>query len=66
MCEVRVYMELDDQREKVMEDVMRIESTEAGIVLTKLFEPPQTVQGVIREIDFLKHSVTLTREGTDL
>ncbi|MDH4136325.1 MAG: hypothetical protein OEW09_06355 [Anaerolineae bacterium] len=35
-------------------------------MLTKLFEPPQTVQSVIREIDFLKHSVTLTREGTDL
>ena len=66
MCEARVYMERDGQREKVMEDVVRIESTEAGIVLTKLFEPPQTVQGVIREIDFLKHSVTLAREGTVL
>ncbi len=66
MCEARVYMERDGQREKVMEDVVRIESTEAGIVLTRLFEPPQTVQGVIREIDFLKHSVTLVREGTDL
>ena len=53
MCEATVYMEQDGQREKMMEDVMRIESTEAGIVLAKLFEPPQTVQGVIREIDFL-------------
>jgi len=59
-------MERDGQREKVMEDVVRIESTEAGIMLARLFEPPQTVQGVIREIDFLKHSVTLAREGTDL
>ena len=66
MYEARVYMERDGQRDKVMEDVVRIESTEAGIVSTKLFEPPQTVQGVIREIDFLKHSVTLAREGTDL
>jgi predicted RNA-binding protein len=66
MCEARVYMERDGQREKVMEDVVRIESTETGIVLTKLLEPPQTVQGIIREIDFLKHSVTLAREGTDL
>ena len=66
MCEATVYIERDDQREKVMEDVVRIESTESGIVLTKLFEPPQTVRGVIREIDFLKHSVTLATEGTDL
>jgi len=66
MCEATVYMDRDGQREKVMENVVRIESTEAGIVLTKLFEPPQTVQGIIREIDFLKHSVTLAKEGTDL
>ncbi len=49
-----------------MEDVVRIELTEAGIVLTKLFEPPQTFQGVIREINFLEHSVTLATESTDL
>jgi len=42
-----------------MEDVIRLEPTKAGVVLSKLFEPPQTVQGVIREIDFLKHAVTL-------
>ncbi len=65
MCEATVYVERDGQREKVMEDVVRIESTEAGIVLTKLLEPPQTVQGVIREIDFLKHAVTLSTAGAD-
>jgi len=59
MCESTVYMERDGQREKVMEDVIRLEPTQAGVVLSKLFEPPQTVQGVIREIDFLKHAVTL-------
>ncbi|MBC8248621.1 MAG: CooT family nickel-binding protein [Anaerolineales bacterium] len=59
MCESTVYMERDGQREKVMEDVIRLEPTKAGVVLSKLFEPPQTVQGVIREIDFLKHAVTL-------
>lgn len=66
MCESTVYMQRDGQREKVMEDVVRIELTESGIVLTKLFEPPQTFQGVIREINFLEHSVTLATESTDL
>jgi len=66
MCESTVYMERDGQRNKVMDDVVRIEATEAGIVLTKLLEPPQTVRGVIREINFLEHSVTLATESTDL
>ncbi len=63
MCEATVYLERDGQREKVLEDVVRVESTDAGIVLTKFFQPPQTIQAVIREIDFLKHSVTLWAGG---
>lgn len=63
MCEATVYLERNGQREKVLEDVVRIESTATGIVLTKLLEPPQTSQAVIREIDFLKHSVTLWAGG---
>lgn len=59
MCEATVYLERDGQREKVLEDVVRIEPGEAGVVLTKLFEPPKTLQADIREIDLLKHVVTL-------
>ncbi len=63
MCEATVYLERDGRREKVMQDVARIEVTEAGIALSKLFEPPQIIQGVIREADFLKHAVTLAAAG---
>jgi len=63
MCEATVYLERDGQREKVLEDVVRIESTATGIVLTKFLEPPQTIQAVIREVDFLKHLVTLWVES---
>ncbi len=59
MCEATVYLERDGECKKVMDEVARLEPTEAGIVLTKLFEPPQTVQAVIREVDFLKHEATL-------
>lgn len=65
MCEATVYVERDGLREKVLQDVARIEVTEAGIVLSRLFEPPQIIQGVIREVDFLKHAVTLAAAGAD-
>jgi len=59
MCEATVYLERDGQREKVLDDVVRIEPGEGGIVLTKLLEPPKTIQADIREVDLLKHTVTL-------
>jgi predicted RNA-binding protein len=63
MCEATVYLERDGQREKVLQDVVRITPTGTGLVLIRLLEPPKTVRGVIREIDFLKHSVTLATEA---
>ena len=59
MCETTVYLERDGQREKLLDDVVRIEVGEAGLTMTKLFEPPRTVRAVVREMDFLKHTVTL-------
>jgi predicted RNA-binding protein len=59
MCEATVYMEQAGRREKVLEDVVRIGSSDVGIILTKLFAPPHTIRATIRGIDFLKHTVTL-------
>jgi len=59
VCEATVYVEQNGRREKVLKDVIRVEVTEGGVVLTALLEPPQTIQGTIREVDLLKHSVTL-------
>lgn len=59
MCEATVYIEQEGRREKVLEDVVRIESSDTGMILTKLFAPSQTIQAVIREVDFLKHIVIL-------
>jgi predicted RNA-binding protein len=63
MCEATVYLEKAGQRQKVLEDIIRVELTRDGVVLSKLLEPLQTIQSVIQEIDFLKHAVTLTAEG---
>lgn len=59
MCETTVYLERNGQREKVLDQVARLAVTEGGVTLTKLFEVPQTFQVTVREIDFLKHAVTL-------
>lgn len=59
MCETTVYLERNGQLEKLMENVARVESTNAGLRLTKFFEPSRTIQAVIRDIDFHKHTIAL-------
>lgn len=63
MCETTVYLERDGQIEKLMDEVAGIEVSGAGLTLTRLFEPPRTVQAVIREIDVLDHRVTVVPQG---
>ena len=65
MCEATVYMERGGQCEKVMEDVVYIESAGAEIMLGRLFEAARTIEGVIREVDFLKHRVVLTMQRAE-
>jgi predicted RNA-binding protein len=62
MCEATVYVERNGQRERVLKGVIKVEITDQGIVLTSLVQPPQMIQGAIRQVDLLKHSVTLTAE----
>jgi predicted RNA-binding protein len=62
MCEATVYVERNGQRERVLKGVIKVEITDQGIVLTSLVQPPQMIQGAIRQVDLLKHSVTLIAE----
>ena len=55
MCQVAVY--LDD--EKIMDDVMFVEPIPEGVRLIKLFEPPQEIHAVIRQIDLMKNKLFL-------
>jgi nitroreductase/predicted RNA-binding protein len=59
MCETTIYLERDGQREKLLDDVSKIVVTADGVEVTRLFEAPQTIPAVIRELDFLKHTATL-------
>jgi predicted RNA-binding protein len=60
MCEIAVYLEQDGTKEKLMEDVARIEIKPDGVVLRKTFKPPREVRAAVREIDALEHTIALT------
>jgi predicted RNA-binding protein len=55
MCQAVVYL----NEKEIMRDVVRVESLPEGVRLTTFFEPPRVVPAAIREIDLLKHRVTL-------
>ena len=55
MCQVAVYLD----EEKIMEDVMLVESTFDGVRLIKLFEPPRLIPATIRQIDLMKNKLIL-------
>ena len=62
MCQITAY--LDD--EKIMENVMFVEPTPNGVVLSTMFEQPREVSAMIRKIDLLKNVLYLEkipREG---
>ena len=59
MCEITVYLEKDGVKEKLMEDVTRIEIKPDGVTLHKTFEPLQKVRATVHEINSLAHTITL-------
>jgi predicted RNA-binding protein len=64
MCQATVYLAREGQErsEKIMQDIILLETTADGVRLSTFFEEPQTVRARIRRIDFLKHIVTLVPE----
>ncbi len=64
MCQATAYLAHNgqEQSEKIMEDIILLETTAEGVRLTTFFEEPQTVQAHIGQIDFLKHTITLVPE----
>lgn len=60
MCETNVFLEQNGERQLLMKDVMRLVVTPDGITMSRVLEPPTTVQATIRELDFHKHAAILT------
>lgn len=55
MCQATAYL----NGQEIMRDVLRVELLPEGVRLTTFFEPPRLVPATLREIDLLKHRVSL-------
>ena len=63
MCLSTVYIQSEDGRIKVMQDVAQLESNQEGYLLIGLLGDQKLVKGVIRKIDFVDdHLVILEPE----
>ena len=62
MCQMSIILEKDNQKEKIMDKVARLEVTDEGIQVNALFDAPQLIAGAsLKEIDFLDGVVTLVQ-----
>ena len=63
MCLSTVYIQTKGQRQKVMQDVAKMESRNEGYLLIGLLGDQKMVDGRIKKIDFVDdHSVILEKE----
>lgn len=61
MCEARVYFCEDGKEQKVMEDVVLVQPEGGAYLLVNLLGEQKLVRGVIEKIDFLHHTLHLSR-----
>ena len=60
MCLSTIYIDSDGEREKVMQEVARMEAEGEGFSLIDLFGEKTFIRGKIRSIDFVdEHSVVI-------
>lgn len=63
MCLSTVYIQSEDRRIKVMQDVAQMEYNQEGYLLIGLLGDQKLVKGVIRKIDFVDdHLVIMDAE----
>jgi predicted RNA-binding protein len=68
MCQATVYLERNGDQELVMNDVANLLVEGDTVWVSQLLEEPVAVQAIIKEADFLRHTVVLAaiedmREG---
>jgi predicted RNA-binding protein len=59
MCQATVYLERDDDRELVMDEVTNLWVEDRVVWVSQFLEEPVAVHAVIKSADFLNHSVLL-------
>jgi len=61
MCEAIVYLSDDGQEKKIMQDVVLVQPEGDAYLLVNLLGEQKLVRGTIEKIDFLKHTLHLSR-----
>lgn len=60
MCQMSIVMEKIDQKDKIIKDVIKLEITDKGIMVSTFFDEPKFIDNVIiKEVDCLASTVTL-------
>jgi len=60
MCLTTVYLEKDNQKEMIMEEVAEVEAEEDGFRLISLMGEEKFLQGRVKRIDFMTgHSLVI-------
>lgn len=60
MCQMKVVLDQDGERKKIMDNVIRLQSDADGVKISRMFEPPEVLAATrVKEIDFLDGVVVL-------
>lgn len=59
MCQATVFLRQGEERQEIMRDVIALEADGDEVRIRSFFDTPRTLRARVRQIDFLKHTVTL-------
>ena len=59
MCLSKAYVEINGERELLMEELSSVEIKNNKLLLTTLFGEQKEIRAGIKQIDFLNHSIIL-------
>jgi len=59
MCQATVFLAQGEQKQEIMRDVIVLQAEGDEVRIRSFFDEPQSLHARVREIDFLKHTVTL-------
>ena len=66
MCLASVFIEIDGQRDQVMQDVAWIESTDGELKLVSFLGESKTLQARVESIDLMNSAIILKRITADV
>ena len=59
MCLSTVYIQSEDRRIKIMQDVAQMESNQEGYLLIGLLGDQELAKGIIKKIDFVDDNIVI-------